>query len=107
MEDERSFTNSALLRWAANVDIRNVGKYSSNDIAVLLASSGYYRCVAKSLCGGESVEAKAPMDKLLNNAPASFGGVVLQIKNSGTYHYVCTRNNNFSNRSQKGTLIVE
>jgi len=24
----------------------------------------------------------------------------------GTYHYLCTRNNNFSNRSQKGKLVV-
>jgi len=24
----------------------------------------------------------------------------------GTYHYLCTRNNNFSNRSQKGKVIV-
>ena len=24
----------------------------------------------------------------------------------GTYHYLCTRNNNFSNRSQKGKIIV-
>jgi hypothetical protein len=25
---------------------------------------------------------------------------------TGTYYYMCTRNNNFSNRSQKGTLTV-
>ena len=25
----------------------------------------------------------------------------------GTYHYMCTRNNNFSNRSQKGKLVVK
>ncbi len=24
---------------------------------------------------------------------------------SGTYNYMCTRNNNFSNRSQKGQII--
>ena len=26
---------------------------------------------------------------------------------TGTYHYMCTRNNNFSNRSQKGRLVVK
>uniref|UniRef100_H2Z104 Uncharacterized protein n=1 Tax=Ciona savignyi TaxID=51511 RepID=H2Z104_CIOSA len=29
-----------------------------------------------------------------------------KITSTGTYHYMCTRNNNFSNRSQKGKLIV-
>ena len=24
----------------------------------------------------------------------------------GTYHFLCTRNNNFSNRSQKGKIVV-
>ena len=26
---------------------------------------------------------------------------------AGTYYYMCTRNNNFSNRSQKGKIIVK
>ena len=25
----------------------------------------------------------------------------------GTYYYLCTRNNNFTNRSQKGKIIVQ
>ena len=29
-----------------------------------------------------------------------------EVTQIGTYHYLCTRNNNFSNRSQKGKLIV-
>jgi plastocyanin/cbb3-type cytochrome oxidase subunit 3 len=29
-----------------------------------------------------------------------------QITQTGTYHYLCTRNNNFSNRSQKGKIVV-
>jgi len=29
-----------------------------------------------------------------------------KITSSGTYNYMCTRNNNFSNRSQKGRLIA-
>lgn len=61
------------------------------------------------------------LDDLLNLAAASFEGLfgfiffgkfisydlgaVLQV-NPGTYHMMCTRNNNFSNRAQKGTLIV-
>ncbi|XP_060076266.1 protein DD3-3-like [Ylistrum balloti] len=81
---------------------------SSKDLAVSMASSGYYMCVKGSDCGGqsgESADTKTLMDKLLNNAPASYEGAVLKFK-SGTYHYMCTRNNNFTNRSQKGTIIV-
>ena len=29
-----------------------------------------------------------------------------RITSLGTYHFLCTRNNNFSNRSQKGKVIV-
>ena len=42
----------------------------------------------------------------LNSASAYFDGGLVQLKHRGTYHYMSTRNNNFSNRSQKGTLIV-
>ena len=43
---------------------------------------------------------------MLNNAPASFMGGVMQFSR-GTYNYMNTRNHNFSNRDQKGALIVE
>jgi len=41
----------------------------------------------------------------LNSAPTRYDGGLLQFT-KGTYHYVSTRNNNFSNRSQKGTIQV-
>mmetsp|Transcript_18127 Transcript_18127/g.54474 ORF Transcript_18127/g.54474 Transcript_18127/m.54474 type:complete len:558 (-) Transcript_18127:113-1786(-) len=48
----------------------------------------------------------ADVDPLLNNASPYFNGGLLRF-NPGTYHYMCTRNNNFSNRGQKATLVVE
>ncbi|OWF51651.1 protein DD3-3-like [Mizuhopecten yessoensis] len=84
------------------------GSVSPKDLAVSMASSGYYVCTKASSCGGMSGEAadtKTLMNKLLNNAPASYEGAVLKFK-AGTYHYMCSRNNNFTNRSQKGTIIV-
>ncbi len=30
-----------------------------------------------------------------------------KVTERGTYYYMCTRNNNFSNRSQKGKIIVQ
>jgi len=43
------------------------------------------------------------------NAPKAqyFNGGLVQMKNIGTYYYMSTRNNNFSNRSQKGIIVVE
>ena len=38
---------------------------------------------------------------VLNRAPAYFDGGVLPAPPPGTYRYMSTRNNNFSNRSQK------
>lgn len=78
------------------------------DCALRLASSGY-------LPNLNAAQTKTPvLNPLLNNAYASLvGGVLLKVKTGecGTtarprlYHYFCTRNNNFSNRSQKGVLI--
>ena len=43
---------------------------------------------------------------LLNNASVYFNSRLFVIKVNGTYYYMSTRNNNFSNRNQKGVLIV-
>ena len=48
----------------------------------------------------------AGTDSLLNNAPASYNGGLLRFS-PGEYVYMCTRNNNFSNRGQKGAIIIE
>ncbi|GFO22633.1 protein dd3-3-like [Plakobranchus ocellatus] len=77
------------------------------DLAINMASSGYYWCAQWQKCQRESVEGKQKMSYLLDNAPASFEGAVLKFTKRGTYHFMCTRNNNFSNRSQKAAIIVE
>jgi len=43
---------------------------------------------------------------LLNAAPRYFDGGLVRMNISNTFHYMSTRNNNFSNRGQKGTIIV-
>ena len=75
---------------------------TSQDLTISMASSGYYSGMA--LC--KSSPAKTALNAQLNNAPASYRGMVLKFK-AGTYYYMCTRNNNFSNRSQKGRLFVK
>nr|XP_002122731.1 protein DD3-3-like [Ciona intestinalis] len=73
--------------------------------AIQLASGGYYSCEKSSDCQGQSVARKATLQVQLNNAHASFAGMVFKLR-KGNYHYMCTRNNNFTNRSQKGHIIV-
>jgi hypothetical protein len=42
----------------------------------------------------------------LNNAKEYFDGGVHKMKVTGNFYYMSSRNNNFSNRDQKGSLIV-
>lgn len=92
--EKTSMWNAADIKWTA------IGSTtaSAKDLAVIMASSGYYT-------SANEAKTKAEMNSLLNNAPASFEGVVLKF-NKGTYRYMSTRNNNFSNRSQKASLVV-
>jgi len=69
------------------------------DCATTVATSGLYR--------NHITDQYTNFNPTLDNAYASLiGGVSFQ-PGEGTYNYMCTRNNNFSNRSQKGTLIVD
>jgi hypothetical protein len=77
-------------------------KLSWLDCAVIAATSGQFQ-TASSVTG--------TFDPLLNDAPASLvGGLMLEVLPAAKgqhIHYMCTRNNNFSNRGQKGTIVVE
>jgi len=69
--------------------------------ATYFATSGFARTVAQANA------AMSTFNPLLNNAPASLaGGLLININKAGTYYYMCSRNNNFSNRSQKGVIHV-
>lgn len=69
--------------------------------------SPYSRCVKAAGCpdASQSAEKKNPLNNLLNNAPASYEGALLKFS-KGEYTYICTRNNNFTNRSQKAKIVV-
>jgi hypothetical protein len=80
---------------------------NKTDLEVAFASAGYYHCVDPAgQCSSESVRTKDQLQRLLNNAPASFEGALLCFPTEGLYHYISSRNNNFTNRSQKGVLRV-
>ena len=81
-----------------------MGKAENKDfnLALSLATSGYYQCKEADECARKFDN---KLNDQLDNAPASFGGEVF-IPGQGEFHYKCMRNDNFSNRSQKGTIVV-
>jgi len=82
--------------------VNTMTKLSGTDAALIAATSGQVY---------DASALPSDFDPLLNDAPASLvRGLLCQIKPKtgswSTIYYTCTRNNNFSNRSQKGTLII-
>jgi hypothetical protein len=75
------------------------GPTTGVNCALTLATSGQFLHIG---------EASSTFDPLLNNAPAALiGGIVVQPKTAKPYYnYINTRNNNFSNRAQKGAITV-
>ena len=87
--------------WSAGVTSSNI----KDDLSVQMASSGYYDCVSgcdKSTDNSDLEE----LSPVLNNAPASFHGNLVRFDKPGQHYYLSTRNNNFSNRAQKGDLLL-
>jgi len=62
---------------------------------------GVDQAVKFASCG-----ATAAFDEKLDDRSCYFDGGLVTF-NKGTYYYLCTVNNDFSNRSQKGTLVVK
>lgn len=59
--------------------------------------------------GGNAANALTDSQNCMNlsNAPTPyFNGGLVQMRASGSFHYYCSRNNNFSNRVQKGLIVV-
>ncbi len=77
------------------------------DLGLYLSTSGYYGCLKSGVCERSYEAVNPPVDGDLNAANASLPGVVLRfLKANKRYNYMCSRNNNFSNRSQKGCINV-
>ena len=92
------------LYWASFAQT-NTSELTSKDISIAMASSGYFQC--HSGCTKKAMNPTMTLNNLLNNAPASFEGGIFRFTQAGkTYQYICTRNNNFTNRSQKGWIVV-
>jgi hypothetical protein len=89
------FTNAEIV-WTSDEETK-----TKQDLVLSMASSGYYNSM--TLC--KASPQKTSLNAELNNAPASYRGMLLRFA-PGEYYYMCTRNNNLTNRNQKGRLVV-
>jgi plastocyanin len=79
---------------------------NERDAQLYFMSAGYYAsedAVAKAIGDDDQGE----LNVLLNDTPASMRSMTVCPEKAGTYEFTCTRNNNFSNRDQKLTIIVK
>lgn len=86
------------------------------DCSVYLTTVGQFASAAAVNAAAASTTSTiaTQFDPLLDNSPASLvGGVLMKFtpafatgQTSKSFDYMCTRNNNFSNRGQKGTIVV-
>jgi len=105
--DEETMFKNAIVHWSEGCD-PGATEMTAKDVAIQFATSGYVECL--SGCKHDTNKRSGrneELDSELDNAPASFSGMLLEFQEKGKYHYMCSRNNNFSNRSQKGTITVE
>jgi hypothetical protein len=97
--DKTEFDDANMVKQSTCYTLAGQQMASWEDCAVTLATSGYGRTTTDDF---------TDMSDQLNNAPASLlGGVVMNVETNGRYAYMSSRNNNFSNRGQKGWLIVQ
>ena len=99
-DHKRTLFNNAQWIWSSH----EMGASENHEfnIALSMATSGYYQCETADECGRSFDNT---LQDQLNNAPASYHSNIF-VPSQGEYHCKCMRNDNFSNRSQKGTITV-
>jgi len=100
----------------ANEDLDMAPLFEEPEIRKHMAYLGQTNCLSleslKAKTGGDQnqIEQDKQNCMKLNAAPAYFDAGLMRMNHSQagyTYHYMSTRNNNYTNRSQKGALTVE
>ncbi|KAM9973905.1 hypothetical protein ACTFIW_007567 [Dictyostelium discoideum] len=67
----------------------------------------YDELMTKNNNNKDAVEVDPQNCMVLNNAGTRFNGGVQKMTKTGSYYYMSTRNNNFSNRNQKGAIHID
>ena len=88
------------------LDSRGAVTQTSADLAVAMATAGYFRTTSEVPSPFNVVGCNEDEAATLDCYPPSFAGYLLKFNTPGTKYVKCTRNNSFTNRSQKGRLIV-
>merc|ERR1711953_1018970 len=91
--------------WVWSSHAQGAAENKALNLAMSLATAGYYHCQERTECGAHAFDAKRGIQERMDNAAASYSGNVF-VPPVGEFHYKCLRNDNFSNRSQKGTIRV-
>jgi len=68
--------------------------YTSTQLSAITAAGGNANQVVQNC-------------NVLNSGSAYFNGGLIRMSSTGTYNYIGTRNNNFTNRSQKGIIEID
>jgi hypothetical protein len=90
-----------------------VPMFDSPDTRIFFAYLGQTNCLtqaellAKNNNNANSAKQDVQNCMKLNAAPQYFNGGLLKMNTTGEFFYISTRNNNFSNRDQKGVLFVD
>eukprot|EP00898_Chlorokybus_atmophyticus_P005078 jgi/Chlat1/5571/Chrsp369S00848 len=86
---------------SANTMMRGTDGRPDTDVVLMLA------LLRQSGCNYTNPDTQSPTNcKVLNSASAYFDAGLLPLRSPGSFAYSSTRNNNFSNRSQKGFLVI-
>jgi len=104
---EDFFANSKVFKtYTGEAVATGNAQQNERDAQLYFMSAGYYASedsVAKAIGNDNQGE----LNVLLNDTPASMRSMTVCPEKAGTYEFTCTRNNNFSNRDQKLTIIVK
>jgi hypothetical protein len=76
------------------------------DIAIAMATAGHFKTAADVPGNFEVSGCNSQQAEQLDCYPPSYHGLLLKFSQAGVYHYMCSRNNNFTNRNQKATIEV-
>jgi hypothetical protein len=85
---------------------KNTKLFPDKKTRVRMATLGQTNCKTEEELGGNNQQ--DPQNCfVLNAAPAYFDGGLVKMKDTGSFYFMSTRNHDFSNRDQKGTIIID
>jgi len=90
----------------------NTALFESKDLRSYMSMLGQTNCLSydelltKNANNQNDVETDTQNCMKLNAAPAYFDAGLIKMNQTGTFYYMSSRNNNFSNRGQKGEIDI-